>query len=224
MIALVGLAWAKDREPEALQLQLSLPSAPDVEWNGVPTTPRSQRLGQCHRRFKGEDESGDTDDGWITTRCTLARHCVFLDVTYVPSHYPEQLPEELSCPLGRYTVTVTLTPEAPLYVDPSELSLTLEGVAPLRLRSVGDHGSAQATKDFALPGGVPWVQARALLKDTAGLTWGPGACEVVQGEPSLLRVHYDHTMQGEGRCTVPDGTGEQRVLRFRREDVPAAAP
>jgi hypothetical protein len=224
MLAMVGLAWAKDREPEALQLALSLPSAPDVEWNGLPTTPRSMRLGQCHPRFKGEDESGETDDGWLTTRCTLSRRCVELEVTFVPAHYPEHLPEELSCPLGRYNVTIAVLPEPPLYVDPGELSLSLEGVAPLRLPTVDDDGSAQSTKDFALPPGVPWVQARALLKDTAGATWKPGACEVVPGEPALLRVHFEHTMQGEGTCTVPDGNGEQRILRFRREDVPAAAP
>jgi hypothetical protein len=216
------VAFAKDREPEPVALTMSLPSAPDVEWSGLPTTPRRSMTASCGRYRGKEDESGTVDDGWFATTCRLTRGCLELEVSYVPAHYPEHLPEETTCTVGRYDVTIHLTPETPLYTDPAELRLALDGVGPLRLHVVGPTGSARATQTFALPAEVPWVEARALLKDAAGASWGLGACAVTPGSPALLEVSYDHTMHGEGTCTVPDGAGGTRTLRFRREDVEPA--
>lgn len=220
-----SVAFAKAPAVTPVDVEMSLPSAPDVDWDGLATSPRRRSSGVC-AGFRGrEDESGTTDDGWFVTTCRLRRGCLELEVSFVPAHYPEHLPEELTCTVGRYAATIRLAPEPPLYTDPAELRLSLDGVAPLRFHPMGPEGAARATKAFALPDGVPWVPAEALLKDESGATWGMGACQVEPGPPARLRVAYDHTMHGEGTCTVPDGAGGTRTLRFRREDVgPAPEP
>lgn len=208
-------------EPVALTWELELPTLAEPGPFGWGSEPK------VHHYFLGDDlarrgaAGGTVDDGWFVTTCTLERRSVHLELSYRPDHYPEHLPEETSCTVGRYVVTVSIRPVAPLYTTPDELWWAPGKVVPLRLHApTADGGLSVRTLTLGLPPEIPWVPASVPLRDAAGLAWGDGLCSVRPEPRPHALVKYDSHLHGEGTCTVTDASGATQVLHLRREDVP----
>lgn len=168
---------------------------------------------------RGRDESTTVDDGWFRTTCRLADRRLHLTLAGRPSHWPEHLPEETTCAVGRYRVRVLFQEVAPLYAAPEAVWIR-EGTAfPLRLYAGEPGERSSRSLAIGLAPEVPWVDASAFLQ-AAGQRWGDGVCQVRAGDRPLLRVAYTTEMAGEGSCEVVDGAGATHRFDFRREDVP----
>ena len=223
MLLALLLADALADEPVRVDFEIWLPTRaepgpfgwsdkPNVRYFGRPVPPGAD----------GDVEGTTAEDGKLSVGCGLTRGMLQVEVSYVPSRYPEHLPEELQCRVGHVDAHVRIVPRRPLYTDPAELAVDPVRGADVRRHEIGRHTMSEGNVPFALSPDVAWVAQEAPAR-RGRRRWADTTCTVQPGERPVLVVHHSEAADDDsGSCALVDADGVTHEIPVHLRSLPKA--